>query len=197
MKTLSRSFYARDTISVAKDLLGKVLHYRSACSRTESGGVRSLRSRSPKSIILQGRINETEAYLQDDEACHASRGMTERNAQMFGEAGHAYVYLIYGVYHCLNAVTRSEGVGEAVLIRGVEPLKGVEVMGKNRGREDHIADGPGKLCQAFGIDKSLNGFDLTKGPLKIFDDGFEVGKVEKSKRVGITLNADKEWRFYY
>ena len=175
MKTLPRNFYARDTITVAKDLLGKVLSYNG----------------------LQGRINETEAYLQDDEACHASRGMTERNAPMFGSPGHGYIYLIYGVYYCLNAVTNEDGVGEAVLIRGVEPLEGVEVMEKNRGREDHLADGPGKLCQAFGIDKRLNGADLTKGPLKIFEDGFKVGKIEKSKRVGITLNADKEWRFYY
>lgn len=161
---LNRDFYNRPTLKVARDLLGKTLRYGNK----------------------EGRIIETEAYLQNDAASHSSRKMAESNKVMFGPAGHAYVYFIYGMYYCLNAVTRPKNLGEAVLIRAVEPLKGLK--GKT--------DGPGKLCRAFGIDRSLNGKDLTKGDFVIRDDGFTPAKIQRATRIGIKLNTDKLWRFY-
>lgn len=178
--TLPREFYLQPTIDVARNLLGKTLVHD-----TEKG-------------IIAGRIVETEAYLCDDPACHASRGMTKRNAAMFGEAGHAYVYFTYGMYHCLNAVTAPEGVGEAVLIRAVEPLEGIEIMEANRGKEKltDLASGPGKLCQAFGLDRRHNGLDLTEGELIIMDYGWIPQEIVTAARIGISLAADKPWRFY-
>lgn len=180
LKPLPREFYLQPTIEAAPALLGKVLVH---C--TGEG-------------IIAGRIVETEAYLCDDPACHASRGMTRRNAAMFGEPGHAYVYFTYGMYFCLNAVTARKGVGEAVLIRAVEPLDGIEIMKRNRGVEEmtNLASGPGKLCQAFGLDLSHNGLDLTHGELIIVDDGFVPGEIATAARIGIRLAADKPWRFY-
>ena len=172
---LKREFYLQPTLKVARELLGKKLCYGD----------------------LEGRITETEAYLKDDRACHASRGMTERNSVMFGPPGHAYVYFTYGMHHCMNVVTQPESVAEAVLIRAVEPLNGVEEMIRNRGREKNIADGPGKLCQAFGIDKRLNGIDMTRGKFVVRDDGFRPKKIDKGRRIGIKLDADKLWRFYF
>jgi DNA-3-methyladenine glycosylase len=172
---LKREFYLQPTLKVARELLGKKLCY--------SG--------------LEGRITETEAYLQNDKACHASCGMTERNRVMFGPPGHAYVYFTYGMHYCMNVVTQAEGIAEAVLIRAVEPLKGVEQMIKNRGRNEYIADGPAKLCQAFGVDKKLNGADMTQGKFVIRDDGFKPKGIKKSGRIGIKLDADKLWRFYF
>ena len=165
---------------MAKKLLGKVLVHR-----TEKG-------------IISGRIVETEAYTCDDPACHASRGMTRRNAVMFGQAGHAYVYFTYGMYFCLNAVTGLEGVGEAVLIRAAEPLEGIELMMANRGTDDltNLASGPGKLCQAFAIDRNQNGLDLTDSELMIVDDGWKPSEIITSTRIGIRLAADRPWRFY-
>ncbi len=163
MKILQRSFYEQPTLKVAKELLGKTLKYKDK----------------------EGRIVETEAYLKNDSACHASRGMTERNKIMFGPAGHAYVYFTYGMHHCFNAVTQPEGIPEAVLIRAVEPIKGIK-------RE---TNGPAKLCKAFGIDKKLNGTDLTKGNFVILDSKEKV-KIRKATRIGIRENADKLWRYY-
>jgi DNA-3-methyladenine glycosylase len=174
---LKRDFYNRGTIEIARDLLGKILVHK-----------------TPEGVI-SGRIVETEAYLQDDLACHASRGMTPRNRAMFGLPGQAYVYFIYGMYHCVNVVTQPEGIGEAVLIRAVEPVEGVELMQKKRGREDHLADGPGKLCQAFGIDKRLNAVDMTRGKFVILD-GEKPEKIYSSGRIGIKNNAEKPWRFF-
>lgn len=178
MKTLKREFYEHPTLKVARELLGKVLYYNSPHG------------------ILSGRIMETEAYLRNDKACHASRGKTQRNAPMFGPAGRAYVYFTYGMHYCCNVVTQGEGVAEAVLFRAAEPVKGIEIMEKNRGREDHLADGPAKLCQAFGIDKKVNGVDMTRGDFVIRGDGFKVGKVYRATRIGIKLDADKLWRFF-
>ncbi|MFO7872831.1 MAG: DNA-3-methyladenine glycosylase, partial [Candidatus Undinarchaeales archaeon] len=144
---------------------------------------------------LKGKIVETEGYLKDDEACHASRGKTKRNEQMFGKPGTAYVYFTYGMHYCFNAVTKPEEVGETVLIRAVEPIKGIELMEKNRGRKENLTDGPAKLCQAFQIDKKLNGSDLTKGKFCILDSD-EKPEIKKAERIGIKLNADKKWRFY-
>lgn len=184
-KPLPRSFFQRPTLQVSKEILGKVLVI---------GGA-------------SGRINEVEAYIgQDDPACHAClsgrqacRGKTERNKVMFGPAGHLYVYFTYGMYHCANIVTEKTGFPAAVLIRSVKPMKGVELMKKRRGREDHLADGPGKLCIALGMSKEkYNGKDLCKGgPCYVYDDGFKPKKIQKSARIGIREGLDKMWRFFY
>lgn len=179
-RPLPRGFYVGDTIEVAKRLLGKVLVHR-----TERG-------------IIAGRIVETEAYLRDDPACHASKGMTRRNAVMFGPPGHAYIYFTYGMHFCFNAVTAPEGVGEAVLVRAVEPLAGIELMKANRrtDRLTNLANGPGKLCQAFGLDRRHNGLDLTSSELIIVDDGWTPEEITTTTRIGIRAAADKPWRFY-
>src|SRR5687767_2045780 len=146
---LPRSFYEQETITVAKQLLGKVLVHKSF------GGVTA------------GKIVETEAYLeQDDPANHAARGQTVRNAAMFGPPGYSYIYLIYGMYSCFNVVTGAEGVGEAVLIRALEPLEGIDVMQQRRSIQDvhKLCNGPGKLVIAMGITKELYGHDLTQEP---------------------------------
>ncbi|HIK00669.1 TPA: DNA-3-methyladenine glycosylase [archaeon] len=180
MKILKRNFYLQPTLKVARELLGKILWYK----------------RNGK--VLSGKIVETEGYLRNDPACHASRGMTERNKVMFGPAGHAYVYFTYGMYHCLNAVTQPEGIAEAVLIRAVEPLEGIEIMQRNRKTEElkNLTSGPGKLTQAFGIDKKLNGTDLTQGTFVILDSEEEIRKIYRAPRIGIRVATDKLWRFY-
>jgi len=182
---LSREFYCRPTLEVARSLLGKVL-------------VRRLRGKN-----LAGKIVETEAYVgKDDLACHASKGRTSRTVTMFEKGGCAYVYMIYGFYFCLNAVTEPEGYPAAVLIRAAEPLDHVSVMRRLRKNPDHdsnIASGPGKLCMAMAIDKTLNGRDLTSGTLWIEDRNLDVGRIETGPRVGVDYAGeyrDKPWRFY-
>ena len=179
-KALPREFYSRNTLDVARELLGKTLIHR-----TENG-------------ILAGRIVETEAYTSDDPACHASRGMTPRNSMMFGEPGHAYVYFTYGMYHCFNAVTAPEGIGEAILIRAVEPTHGIDVMMRNRGITDmrNLTSGPGKLCIAFGLNKQHNGLDLTSSDLMIADGEPPESEIVATTRIGIRLAAEMPWRFY-
>jgi len=145
MVRLARDFFARETLTLARELLGQRL-------------VRVTEGRR-----LSGRIVEVEAYIgEEDAACHASAGRTKRTEVMYGPPGHAYVYFIYGVHHCLNVVTEREGFPAAVLIRAIEPEEGLEVMRANRpGRPDaELTDGPAKLCQAFCIDLRLNGVDL-------------------------------------
>src|SRR5262245_26809298 len=143
---LSRNFYARATLRVAEEVLGKLLVHN-----------------TPDGEIV-GKIVETEAYIgETDPACHAARGRTPRTSIMYGEPGHAYVYFTYGMHHMLNLVTERTGFPAAVLIRAVEPLKGVDRITHRRpqARNRHqLANGPGKLCQAFGIDRHLNGIDL-------------------------------------
>jgi DNA-3-methyladenine glycosylase len=151
MHPLPRSFYDRDTTQVAKDLLGKLLVHKTG-----------------KTMMI-GCIVETEAYLgPHDLAAHSARGRTKRTEVMFGPPGHAYVYLIYGMYHCMNIVTERDGHASAVLIRAVEPIKGI--TGKT--------NGPGLLCNAMEIDKGLNGHDL-------LSDNFFVAEPEAQERIVI------------
>ena len=185
MVKLDRSFYDRPTLKVAVDLIGKVL-------------VRRLNGRN-----LAGKIVETEAYNgPSDLACHASRGRTPRTAVMFGPPGVSYVYMIYGFYFCLNAVTEAEGHPAAVLIRAVEPLENIRTMRTlrhNPPRDTNIASGPGKLCMALSIDKSLNAVDLASRKLWIEDRSLEVGAIDSGPRIGIDYAGaykDKPWRFY-
>src|SRR3569623_317749 len=133
-KRFTRSFYRQGSPIVAKDLLGAYMH------------------RKVGKQMLIGRIVETEAYTMEDPACHAYRGKTPRNAILFGEAGFSYVYFTYGMYHCFNVTTNVEGRAEAVLIRGLDPIEGIDAMQKLRPKVKRIRDltnGPGKLCQAF------------------------------------------------
>lgn len=182
---LKRQFFQRPTLEVARNLIGKVL-------------VRRVRGRN-----LAGKIVETEAYVgPHDLACHASKGKTSRTSIMFEAGGCAYVYMIYGFYFCLNAVTEAEDYPAAVLIRAVEPLDHLNVMRKFRkypDRDTNIASGPGKLCMAMGIDKTLNGEDLTGYTLWIEDRRLEVGRIVVSPRIGVDYAGeykDKPWRFY-
>jgi DNA-3-methyladenine glycosylase len=144
-----------------------------------------------------GRIVEVEAYRQDDPASHTFRGRTERNAVMFGPPGHLYVYFTYGMHHCANVVTGPEGVGAAVLLRAVEPVAGLGEMRDRRGGRPRLADGPAKLCQAFGIGPEHNGIDVVRGsPIGLFDDGTPPPSDPLvGPRVGISRATDVPWRW--
>jgi DNA-3-methyladenine glycosylase len=159
---------------------------------------------APRGVRLAGRIVETEAYLAvDDDASHSARGRTARNASMFLAPGHAYVYLIYGMHHCLNVVTAPEGVGEAVLVRAVEPLEGVEVMESQRGAGTPLRDlcrGPGRLCSAFGLTRAHDGLHLAAGgALRLEPPARRVGACVQEHlvgpRIGITKSAALPLRF--
>lgn len=177
---MARSFFERDPLEVAPDLLGKVLV-------------------GPHG---SGRVVEVEAYRgSEDPASHAFRGPTPRNRVMFGPAGHLYVYRSYGIHWCANVVAGDDGVAAAVLIRALEPLTGVETMATHRraarGHRD-LANGPGKLCQALGIDGSHGGVDLlaATGPVRMVDDGTPPPPSPTvGPRVGITVGTDRPWRF--
>jgi DNA-3-methyladenine glycosylase len=153
-----------------------------------------------------GPIVETEAYLVDDPACHATPGLTPRNRVMFGPPGHAYVYFIYGCHFCVNAVCRPEGVAEAVLIRSLEPLFGLDLMKSSRPVQHrrNLTNGPGKLCEALGIDRGLDGVDLCDpdSPLFIAQNPSATafckkrGPVITAKRIGISRAAHLPLRFY-
>jgi DNA-3-methyladenine glycosylase len=180
---LPRSFYQQTTTHVAKHLLGKLL------VREHSDGV------------TIGRIVETEAYIgPQDLACHASKGRTRRTEVMFGPAGHAYVYFIYGFYNMLNLVTEKVDYPAAVLIRAIEPVEGIELM-KNRRRSDSLRDlasGPGKLCQAFAIDRSLNGADLCGDMIYLLDTGEPQPIFSARPRIGVDYAGkwkDKQYRY--
>ncbi|MCL2190886.1 MAG: DNA-3-methyladenine glycosylase [Treponema sp.] len=177
MRPLGRGFFARPTVDLARALLGK---------RLECGG-------------LEGRIVETEAYLyRDDPACHAGRGRTARNEPMFGPAGNIYVYLIYGMYHCMNIVSGKTGEGEAVLIRALEPIRGIELMRERRGtaKLENLCNGPGKLTRAFGITKEHNNLSLLGGgELRLLDDG-ERPEIQASGRIGLSVGGELQLRFF-
>jgi DNA-3-methyladenine glycosylase len=179
---LPRSFYARSALQVASELLGRVL------VRTLADGIR-----------LAARIVETEAYLPDDPASHAFRGMTRRNEVMFGPPGRLYVYFTYGNHWMMNVVTGRAGEGTAVLLRAAEPLQGLEMMAAHRGR-DHphdLCSGPGKLAKAFGVTGAQNGQDLVRGSDAYILEGQAVARsrVSRTTRVGVTLGAERRWRF--
>ncbi len=148
--------------------------------------------------ILRVKIVETEAYDEKDEASHTFRGQTKRNEAMFKSAGHAYVYFTYGVHHCLNIVCGKEGYGAGVLIRAAEPIVGENEMEKNRGISGiSITNGPGKICQAIKVDRSLSGHDLSKTPLKLIKKKTLSNKeIISTTRIGISKAKDKLRRFY-
>ncbi|WP_420176152.1 DNA-3-methyladenine glycosylase [Luteococcus sp. OSA5] len=147
---------------------------------------------------LRVRIVETEAYDQGDPASHSHHGRTARNDAMFLAAGHAYVYLIHGLHHCMNVVAGPEGFGCGVLIRAAEPLEGLAEMEQRRGRGGvEVTNGPGKLCQAMGIRLDLRGHDLTEAPLQLVRrEPVAPSQIVTTTRVGITKNADAPRRFY-
>jgi DNA-3-methyladenine glycosylase len=176
------SFYARPTLIVAKDLLGKVLVHR-----TPDG-------------VTSGMIVETEAYIgEDDPACHAAPGPTKRNAPLYGPPGVAYVYLNYGIHYLVNAITEADGHPAAVLIRALEPLEGVPLMMRRRGGAPALSDlcrGPGNLTRALGITLADNRLLLPSSRLSIEDRGLDVGKVSRGPRIGIRVATERPWRFW-
>jgi DNA-3-methyladenine glycosylase len=181
-RILTRVFYTRDTVKVAPDLLGKFL-----VRVTDEGKMVS-------------RIVEVEAYRgADDPASHAFRGLTPRNAPMYGEAGHAYIYFTYGNHYCLNITAQRAGTPGAVLLRAIQPLEGVRLMMRFRPNvpDVELTNGPGKLTKALAIDKSLNEQDMTTcSPLFVTDPGRGDFEIWCSTRIGIRDGQDKRWRFY-
>ena len=148
---------------------------------------------------LRGRIVETEAYDQTDVASHSYRGKTPRTEVMFGRHGHLYVYFTYGMHYCCNIVTGPDGHGAAVLIRAVEPLEGQTMMKYLRGDKGGpgLTNGPAKFCQAFAIDKAMNGHDLAKEPLRlIVPENRPAHEIVRTTRIGISRGHDVPWRFY-
>lgn len=177
------SFYGRDTVKVARELLGKVMIFQG------------------KGIPVGGKVVETEAYLgREDPACHSAKGRSERNAVMFGPSGFAYIYLIYGMYLCFNVTTGPEDSPEAVLIRALEPVEGIQVMRRNRGQDSiyNLCSGPAKLVQALGIDMSLNGTSVVEGKVRFLDSSSSTTSVNivETARIGISKAADWPLRFY-
>lgn len=174
---MTRDFYARDTVLVARELLGKVIRHE----RTS------------------GIIVETEAYLGgDDLAAHSAAGVTPRTQVIFGPPGHAYVYLSYGMHDCLNIVVDREGTPGCVLIRALEPLDGIEIMRSRRPKarsNRDLASGPGKLTQALAITRKHNGVDITHGSLRVEDGPPQSFRIAVSPRIGITKCVDWPLRF--
>lgn len=172
---MDRSFYSRDPAAVAGDLLGSTLVHGDC----------------------RGRIVETEAYRgSDDPASHAANGRTGRNRPMFGPPGHAYVYVCYGIHDMLNATTGRAGTPGAVLVRGVRPASGIDRMRERRGvdAETSLCDGPGKLCQAFGVDRRHDGAPLDDGALRIAPGG-RAESVRRTPRIGVSSGTEAELRF--
>jgi DNA-3-methyladenine glycosylase len=169
-------------LTVTADLIGKVLVHR-----TRAG-------------VAAGMIVEAEAYIgEDDPACHAAPGPTQRNAPLYGPPGVAYVYLNYGMHYLVNAVTEAEGSPAAVLIRALAPIEGIALMTKRRNgtrpiEQAHLCRGPGNLTKALGITLGENRLDLTSSRLWIEDRGFAVGRLQWGPRIGITKGAERPWR---
>jgi DNA-3-methyladenine glycosylase len=188
-RALARDFYARPTLDVAPELLGKVLVHQ-----TPAG-------------ITSGVIVETEAYIgESDPACHAAPGPTKRNAPLYGPPGVAYVYLNYGIHYLVNAVTEPDGWPAAVLIRALEPLEGEALMRRRRARgtgrrageltSTSLCRGPGNLTRALGISLAQNQRDLAGSALRIEDAGLPARRVATSTRIGINVGVEKPWRFF-
>lgn len=183
-QALDRNFFDRKTVEVAKDLLGKIL-------------VRRMGDK-----IIAGKIVEVEAYTgEHDPAAHASAGRTQRTEVLYGKPGHAYIFKIRG-HHCLNTVAEEENSPGCILIRAIEPIQGINEMKKLRGphvkRDRDLINGPGKLCQAFGIDMNLYGADFTNEDSSLFiTEGIESEnfEIETTKRIGITKASDWELRY--
>ncbi len=184
---LPREFYSRSTLGVSRDLIGKVLVHQAPAGLTS------------------GVIVEVEAYIGEaDPACHAAPGPTARNAPLYGRPGFAYVYLNYGIHNLVNAVTEEEGSPAAILIRALEPLDGEALMRRRRARgtgrsaadfdSADLCRGPGNLTRALGITLRHNRMDLTSSALRIEDRGFPARDVVWSRRIGITVGTDVEWR---
>jgi DNA-3-methyladenine glycosylase len=187
MSVLSREFYARPTLDVARSLIGKVLVHQTAAG------------------IAAGVIVETEAYIgESDPACHAAPGPTMRNAPLYGPPGIAYVYLNYGIHYLVNAVTETEGSPAAVLLRALEPLEGEVLMRRRRARGTgrsardfstaELCRGPGNLTRALGINLRQNLSDLTGSALRIEDHRLAARDVAWTPRIGITVGVESEWR---
>jgi DNA-3-methyladenine glycosylase len=182
---LPRVFYDRDTLVVARDLLGKMIVRRLATGET-----------------LCGVIIETEGYVTGDPASHAFRGETPRNRAMFGPPGHAYVYFTYGVHMMLNIVTERAGLGEAVLIRALQPIEGIDTMCRHRGgRSDvrQLTNGPGKLAQAFGITRGTDdGKDVTDPMSDLIVTSHEgrTFEIVATTRIGLSRGVESPWRYY-
>jgi len=179
---LRRSFYNRPTLDVARDLIGKVLVHEAPAG------------------IASGVIVEAEAYIgESDPACHAAPGPTKRNAPLYGPPGIAYVYLNYGIHYLVNAVTEAEGWPAAVLIRALEPKDGLALMRRRRGKRsdadaDDLCRGPGNLTKALGITLAQNCLDLTGSALRIEDQKDRKRPVAWSRRIGINVGVEQEWR---
>lgn len=180
MEPLPVAFYLQPTVEVARQLLGQLL-----VVQTPDGWA-------------GGRIVEAEAYCQDDPASHSYRGKTARNAPMFGPPATAYIYLIYGIHECFNVVCQPEGIGEAVLIRALEPCIGLEWMRRRRphGPDHALCRGPGNLCRALGITRALNGESLIVGKVRILrGDPVPDARVLCTPRIGVRQAKDHFWRF--
>ena len=187
-KKLERNFYTRELLTVARNLLGKIL------------------VKKDKGLILSGKIVEVEAYDGSiDEAAHTFIGKTKRNEIMFGIGGFFYVYFTYGAHFCCNVVTGKIGQGTAVLIRAIEPIKGKDIMIKNRFKRDlvnekekyNLTNGPGKICQAMSINKNHYGLDLTGNKVYLLDaPEIKEDDIIITKRIGIKKSVDLPWRFY-
>jgi DNA-3-methyladenine glycosylase len=180
---LPAAFYDRPTETVARELLGAIVE-----CHTSQG-------------VASGRIVETEAYLgEHDLACHAAAGRTARTAPLYGPPGMSYVYFVYGMYWCFNAVTRAEHEPSAVLVRALEPVRGVDLMRRRRPRAKRDVDltnGPGKLCLALGIDGAMNAHSLTRPPLLIWTgDSVPDRNVTITPRIGIRESADWPLRWF-
>ena len=183
-RPLPRRFYARDAVSVARAILGRLLVHDTPAGR------------------ISGVVVEAEAYRGSrDPASHAYRGRTPRNATMFGRPGHAYVYFTYGMHHCLNLVTGREGTAAAVLVRALEPVDGVALMRARRGGpagDARLARGPGNVARCLGLTREHDGLDLTHGPLWLSDAPARRHgrRIASGPRVGIRVGLEHRWRFF-
>lgn len=181
LRSPTERFFSGQTIAVARRLLGAYLAHD-----------------TPEGSTI-GRIVETEAYLfVDDPACHAARGSTERNQAMFGPPGFSYVYFIYGYYYCVNVVTAKKGCGEAVLIRALEPVYGIELMQRRRKRQalHELCSGPGKLAIAMGITRQDNNLDLRSSRMRILTGPPRTESIVTTTRIGISAGAELPLRYY-